>query len=223
MSLPFQILDTFKVHNHLILYRELHIQRILRTILFLRTNHGFHADVKFEPLIRQQYMQIEANHLEPTKVRVVIDLMAFKIKFSTESIVENPPRIQLKFCQVGLQKSGLGIGNFKTTDRKYWEQNAYLIQTPNDDLIGENDKGEVTETSRFSIFVREGTTLFTPPLDSGCLAGVFREFLLHQKQVDLNHQFLNVLERSMSKNDLSANPVYVGNSVRGLLQASLTS
>lgn len=220
-SFPFQILSTFKVQNNQILFRDLHLERIQKTIHFLKIQYGFKLPIDLNVAIQQQFQQIEKNHQQPTKVRLVIHLNPIKYEISIESLVENLSLIRLRFCQFGKQKSGLGIGNYKTTDRKFWDQNNQLIQSPNEDVIGINDKDEVTETSRFSIFVQIGDALVTPPLESGCLAGVFREHALRQKYVDLNGRRFGVSEKTILKNDISKYSVFVGNSVRGLLRAEV--
>jgi para-aminobenzoate synthetase / 4-amino-4-deoxychorismate lyase len=79
----------------------------------------------------------------------------------------------------------------KTTNRKVYEdagsiQSSKLhhvengIQPDLEDVIFWNERREVTETSIANLVYRISEDLFTPPLNSGLLPGVFRAFLLDQ-------------------------------------------
>ena len=52
-----------------------------------------------------------------------------------------------------------------------------------DDLIFVNEKGEVTETTRFNLFIRHNGKMITPPLESGLLPGTLRRHLLQKGTV----------------------------------------
>ncbi len=76
-----------------------------------------------------------------------------------------------------------------------------------------NERGELTEGSRTTLFVRLGDVLYTPPLRSGVLPGILRSRLVSQA---------HAVERVLFFEDLlKADALYVGNSARGLLQAEL--
>ncbi len=77
-----------------------------------------------------------------------------------------------------------------------------------------NSRGEVTEGTIFNLFVVIDGTLVTPPLRCGLLAGTCRRMLLEQGRV---------VERVVRQEEvLEADAVYVGNSVRGLVQVCVT-
>jgi para-aminobenzoate synthetase/4-amino-4-deoxychorismate lyase len=76
-----------------------------------------------------------------------------------------------------------------------------------------NERGELTEGARTTLFVRFGETLYTPPLGGGMLPGILRSRLVSQARA---------VERVLFPGDLTkADAVYVGNSARGLLKAEL--
>ena len=78
-----------------------------------------------------------------------------------------------------------------------------------------NERGELTETSIFNLFLEIDGELLTPPVSSGLLAGTFRESMLRTGKAR---------ERILMKTDLArATAIYVGNSVRGLIPAKLVS
>lgn len=81
------------------------------------------------------------------------------------------------------------------------------------DALLRNERGELTEGSRTTLFVRRGDTLYTPPLRSGVLPGILRSRLVSEA---------HAVERVLFFEDLiNADALYVGNSARGLLQAEL--
>jgi 4-amino-4-deoxychorismate lyase len=82
-----------------------------------------------------------------------------------------------------------------------------------DEVILLNDKGEVSEGTITNLFVeaRDGR-LMTPPLSSGCLAGVLRTSLLCQKKAQVSR---------ILPADLVDRPFYLGNSLRGLIRGRL--
>lgn len=81
------------------------------------------------------------------------------------------------------------------------------------DALLRNERGEMTEGARTTLFVRSGGTLYTPPLSSGVLPGILRSRLVSQARA---------VERLLFPDDLvRADALYVGNSARGLLQAEL--
>jgi para-aminobenzoate synthetase/4-amino-4-deoxychorismate lyase len=81
------------------------------------------------------------------------------------------------------------------------------------DALLRNERGELTEGSRTTLFVRRGESLYTPPLACGVLPGILRSRLVSQARA---------VERVLFFEDLrSADALYVGNSARGLLLAEL--
>ncbi len=101
----------------------------------------------------------------------------------------------------------------KTTRRELydreWKQASETLGA--DEVLYLNERGELAEGSRTSIFVERGGRLMTPPLSSGLLPGVLRAELLAQG---------NAVESVLSLDDLeTADAVYLGNSVRGLVRA----
>lgn len=78
-----------------------------------------------------------------------------------------------------------------------------------DEALFLNERGELTEGSRTSIFVRRGQRLLTPPLSCGLLDGVLRRALLDAGECE---------EAVLKPCDLAtADEVLLGNSLRGLI------
>ncbi|MDD4182847.1 MAG: aminotransferase class IV, partial [Candidatus Omnitrophica bacterium] len=102
----------------------------------------------------------------------------------------------------------------KTTRRKLYEEELKKFRKEGlFEVIFLNKYGELTEGSITNVFVLKNGILYTPPVKCGLLPGVLREYLLKNGQAR---------EKVLRKEDIkNAKKLYIGNSVRGLLQAKL--
>ena len=102
----------------------------------------------------------------------------------------------------------------KTSQRAVYDAaRAEYARDQADEVILLNEKDEVCEGTITNVFVDDGASGFlTPPLSSGCLAGVLRTSLICRKMA--RNQRLTI-------DDLRRTPFYVGNSLRGLIRAEL--
>ena len=102
----------------------------------------------------------------------------------------------------------------KTTHRDlYDKERIKAIKEGFFEVIFLNTKGEVTEGSITNIFIQKNKKLYTPALKCGLLPGVLRQHLLNEGKAR---------EKVICLEDvLAADKVFVGNSVRGLVEAKL--
>lgn len=102
----------------------------------------------------------------------------------------------------------------KTSRRAVYEAaRAEFSADEADEVLLINEKGELCEGTITSLFVETGRGLLaTPPLECGLLAGVLRADLLAQGKAE---------ERVLKPEDLGGGRVFVGNSLRGLIEARL--
>jgi para-aminobenzoate synthetase/4-amino-4-deoxychorismate lyase len=83
------------------------------------------------------------------------------------------------------------------------------------DTLFFNERGELAEGGRSSVFVRIGTRWYTPPLSAGVLPGVMRGVLLDDPAWD-------AIECPISREALlRADEIVVCNALRGVLKAVL--
>ena len=100
----------------------------------------------------------------------------------------------------------------KTSDRSFYDAaRAAAVTAGAQEAILVRDDGLVTEASRSNIFLARGDVLVTPPVSLGLLPGVLRRSLIEQSKA---------VEGEVHLDDL-ADGFYLGNSVRGLMQAKL--
>jgi para-aminobenzoate synthetase/4-amino-4-deoxychorismate lyase len=78
-----------------------------------------------------------------------------------------------------------------------------------DEMVFQNERGELTEGARSNIFIERNGLLLTPPLTVGVLPGILRAELIAQGRAR---------EATLTPNDLDGT-VYFGNSLRGLIPA----
>ncbi len=75
----------------------------------------------------------------------------------------------------------------KTTDRGPYNQAAqFAVEQSCYDALLINERGEVTEGARTNVFIRRGDHWYTPPLESGLLAGVGRRAFMLEHAVSEN-------------------------------------
>lgn len=83
-----------------------------------------------------------------------------------------------------------------------------------DEVILLNERGELCEGTITSLFLDDGSGILkTPPLAAGLLAGVLRAELLESGKA---------VEAVLRPDDLAKGQIFVGNSLRGLIRATLS-
>ncbi len=83
-----------------------------------------------------------------------------------------------------------------------------------DEALLLNERGEVCECTSANIFVVRDGRVWTPPLESGCLAGVTRDLLLGEIAVDR----IPVAEKTLLIKDLEeADEMFISSTTRGVL------
>src|SRR3989339_463739 len=102
----------------------------------------------------------------------------------------------------------------KTTLRKLYEKEREKIKEKDIfDVIFLNEKKEVTEGAITNIFIEKKGKYYTPPVSSGLLPGVYREYLLKEKKAV--QQILKIKDLKL------ADRIYLVNSVRGIVEVEI--
>ena len=104
----------------------------------------------------------------------------------------------------------------KTTRRQLYDGTRARLaaETGCDEVLFRNERGELAEGSFTNLFVERGGVLLTPPVACGLLDGTLRRALLADPA-------RRVAEAVLYPDDLkTADRVYLGNSVRGLVRAA---
>jgi para-aminobenzoate synthetase/4-amino-4-deoxychorismate lyase len=132
----------------------------------------------------------------------------------TEILIAAGPLPKVVFSAVPTDPDNLHLYH-KTTQRTlYVDERERAVDRGYYEVLFTNTNGEVTEGSISNIFVVRDGRLLTPPISSGLLAGTFRRFLIDRGMAS---------EKVLTRKDiLQSEAVYVGNSVRGLVQVDVT-
>jgi len=110
--------------------------------------------------------------------------------------------------------SGDPLLRHKTTRRAFYEDALSAAQAADprvDEVIFLNERDEVCEGARTSVFLPQGQILLTPPLACGLLAGVLRADLLARGEAR---------EQRLRRDDIRAG-FMLGNALRGRIDARL--
>ncbi|WEZ82556.1 aminotransferase class IV family protein [Rhizobium sp. 32-5/1] len=103
---------------------------------------------------------------------------------------------------------------YKTSRRAVYEAARAEYGTDEaDEVLLLNERGEPCEGTITSLFVDDGSSILkTPPISRGLLAGVLRTEMICQRKARVQRLTLD---------DLKGRPVFMGNSLRGLIRANL--
>ena len=119
-------------------------------------------------------------HQTCSRFKVKLSL-SFKGTFSVgyEPIAVQRSAVQLSLCLAGHRTDSTNpLLCHKTTARELYDRYFTLArQKGYDDVLFLNERGEVSEGAISTIFIRKGRQLFTPPLQSGLLNGIYRSYL----------------------------------------------
>ncbi|MFT4762800.1 MAG: para-aminobenzoate synthetase/4-amino-4-deoxychorismate lyase, partial [Saprospiraceae bacterium] len=180
--------------------------KLLETILWSSKNEWFLLDKHLERLAdAAAYFgyKIDLKKIEETLFKRAgrFEKIAQKVRLLVERngtfIIENHELKGRNMNDVSDSPAGIGYGRkpvqiatqpvdsydvflfHKTTNREIYEQN--LRQFPDaKDVILWNERGEITESCYGNVVIFDGESYWTPPVESGLLNGVFRQYLLEK-------------------------------------------
>jgi para-aminobenzoate synthetase/4-amino-4-deoxychorismate lyase len=185
---------------------DYHLQRLSNSAEYF----GFPVNLE---RIREQ-LNAESSGFSGTSTRVRL-LLASDGTITIQSTLVHEEKDN-RALKVALAREPVFSANIflyhKTTYRKAYEE-AKQSCPGCDDVILWNERREITESSIANVVVRIGEDLFTPPVDSGLLAGTYRAFLLDGGKIR---------ERVLTISDLrQCSNIYLVNSVREFQEAEL--
>jgi para-aminobenzoate synthetase/4-amino-4-deoxychorismate lyase len=186
----------------------LHLERLAGSAAAL----GFACDIG---AVEHRLAVLAAGFPGPQRVRL---LLSADGAVALSHAVLTAPRLPLRVAWArAAVDSGDPLLRHKTTRRALLEAELAAARAASDadEVLFLNERGEVTEGSWTSVFLRSGEGLVTPPLAAGLLAGVLRRALLEDRTA-------GTAESVLRPADIAAAPgLLLGNSVRGLMPALL--
>lgn len=133
-----------------------------------------------------------------------------RVDLFTEKIEKIKEPVKIIFSKLKTNPEDIFLYH-KTTQRQLYERElAKARQAGYFDVIFTNQKGEVTEGAISNIFFKKGRQLFTPPVASGLLNGVFRQYFMKKNLV---------IEKVLYPEDLrQADEIFLTNAVKGRIR-----
>ena len=204
---PFELIETmlYEPERGFALL-ERHIDRLKTSARYF----GFACD---EATVRAALSQAVAGRNERLRVRLLLS-EAGAITVTATQLPPADAGAVMRFVVSETRLDSADIFLFhKTTRRELydreWQQFHDAIGA--DEVIYLNERGELCEGSRTTIFLERNGRLSTPVLGSGLLPGTLRAELIAEGRA---------VESNLNLQDLAtADAVYLGNSVRGLVRA----
>jgi para-aminobenzoate synthetase/4-amino-4-deoxychorismate lyase len=146
------------------------------------------------------------------RMRVRLTLDASGPAVTAVELPPNPAVFRFVIAAERLDSQSLWLAH-KTTNRAFYDeprQRAHVAYGV-DEVVFLNERDELAEGSITNLFVERGGVLLTPPLSAGLLPGTLRAELIATGRA---------VERPLTLADLeSAEAIWLGNSVRGLIRA----
>jgi para-aminobenzoate synthetase/4-amino-4-deoxychorismate lyase len=176
---------------------ERHLERLSRSADY------FSFEIT-EQDIRQSLAELTGSHLEGLwKVKIELEKSG-KFCVGAEEISTDNRIRRVALASMPVDSSNRFLFH-KTTQRDFYT--SELNQRPDcDDIFFWNERGEITESSIANVVVRMGDKLYTPPIESGLLAGTYRAQLIMEGRIT---------ERVISIDDLRCpSDLFLINSVR---------
>jgi para-aminobenzoate synthetase / 4-amino-4-deoxychorismate lyase len=204
---PFELIETMlfeRASGFALLER--HIERLKTSARYF----GFACD---EAAVRRALTDAVGGKSERLRVRLLLS-EAGAVTVTATPLPAADPGAVMRFVISETRLDSADIFLFHKTTRRelydrQWQQ--YHDALGADEVVYLNERGELCEGSRTTIFLEREGRLLTPALGSGLLPGTLRAELLADGRA---------VESVLNLRDLeTADAVYLGNSVRGLVRA----
>ncbi len=215
------IFETMRVENGSIYLGDLHFERLFAGLSKL----AFAIPPHFTPNFLENEVRAlcDRNGANPARARLLV-FPSGRGMYDDD----RKPQFIIESAEAGRLHETMGAGlltglyrgavkafdsfsGFKTNNFLPYSMAAlHATGTGLDDCFVLNQHGRVCDSSIANVFVVREGNIFTPPLEDGCIAGVFRKYLL---QMD----GLHIRERPLQVEDImEADEVFLTNSVRGI-------
>jgi len=204
---PFELIETLLYEpDAAFVLLERHIDRLKTSARYF----GFACD---DAAVREALSGAVAGKEERLRVRLLLSESG-AVTVTTTPLPAPVPDAVMRYVVSDTRVSSADIFLFhKTTRRELYDREwqQYSDAKGADEVIYLNERGELAEGSRTTIFIERDGDLLTPALACGLLPGTLRAQLIAEGRA---------AEAVLTLRDLqTADAVFLGNSVRGLVRA----
>jgi branched-chain amino acid aminotransferase len=204
---------------------ERHCRRLSRDAA--RTHVPFPLDE--QKLLADVLAVIRGNKLQEGAVRIYVvwnrtgiwhsdePLPEIDVIITAGALAQHPESVRLDLREHG-RHAASPLAGVKVIS---WLNNVWNVheakQRGFDEVVLLNERGEVAECTAANVFAVRGGEVLTPPLSSGCLAGITREVLL---EISAKHG-VKMSETTLRPEDLyGAEEMFISSTTRALLAVS---
>ncbi len=179
----------------------LHLDRMARTAAAL----GF----PFDPGEAERRLD-EAKGAQPLRVRLTLRSNG-GLGLAASGLPETPALWHVAWAEARVAADD-PWRRLKTSARSIYDRARAGMDDGLDELLFLNERGEVAEGTITNVFLAAPDALLTPPVASGALPGVLRQELIDTGRAR---------QARLLPGDFGRGPLFVGNSLRGLISARL--
>ena len=211
MDPGFTLFETLRVRPG---RRPLRLQAHLARLSESAASLGFRCD---KASLRRQVIEHVQSLAAGSTYRVRVDLAhdgACRVASSPAQPFKRGDRVGLVLARAPVPSEEAALLRYKTSLRSHYDAAIHEADASGAfDTVFFNERAELTEGARSSVFVKRGGLWCTPALASGLLPGVMRSRLMRR---------LGAVECVLSRDDLlAADEVLVCSSLRGVSRAYL--
>lgn len=136
------------------------------------------------------------------------------IKITPRDYIPNSPPYKI-LVDASIVKSTNKNSWIKSGNRDFYNATIEMAKQFNcNDALIFNENGFISESCIANIILENDEKYYTPPLEDGCVSGVYRQYLINKND--------KIQIQSLTIDDLkSANKIYLCNAVRGLFEVEI--
>lgn len=204
-NVEFDLVETIRVEKGKLIYYKDHLERIKMSAKYF---HAMFNETKVQDTIDEFKSDLHEDNF----------ILRLLLKKDGSLNCELLPLNDVFVTNVRISDLRLNSNNtylyHKTTYRPWYKAAMDEIKSGKVfDVLFLNEKDEVAEGARSNVFIEKDGFLYTPSLSSGLLPGILRKDLLESGKCQ---------EKVITMKDLkSADVIFCGNSVRGLVRVEL--
>jgi branched-chain amino acid aminotransferase len=219
--------ETMLFSNGQLCFAKEHLERLSGGMAITGINPPTHFNQAYLEEIATEL--VKKNNLSPA-ARIRISVTAgngmlhqanpdgFELLLESFALADLPATLNKEGWTTGLfthaHKNNDALASYKTASHLVYALAARHAAANNwNDAIVLNNQGHVCDTSIANIFLVSGNDIITPPLNSGCIAGVMRRNIMQW----LQKNGYPILEREMLPAELeTADELFVTNAIQGI-------
>lgn len=188
--------------------KELHLKRLLSSANAL----GYPCDIKS---VTSCIHDFTSNKEMEQRIRLSLS-PGGQVNIEGKEYKDSKAPWRVSLCKAPLT-SDVQETRYKVSARTFYDEERQRLQslTDCDEVLFFNDEGQLCEGSFTSVFIEKGGQLYTPDISCGLLPGILRESLIADGLATPTVLTLDDV--------LAADRILVGNSLRGLIEITLTS